>query len=220
LDIEGLGEMMVGQLVENGFVRRVDQIYELDEDKLGRLERMAKKSISNLLGGIEASKAQPLWRLIFGLGILHVGATAARELATHFGRMKALQNASLADLLRVPNTGEVVAGSIHDWFSNPDNIALIEALKRHGLNFGQADRVEAKSETLRGTSWVITGTLSESREKFEELIRRRGGRTTGSVSKKTDYVLAGEDPGSKLSKAQQLGIRIVTEDEFRVMAGK
>ena len=133
--------------------------------------------------------------------------------------MEALQNASLADLLRVPNTGEVVAGSIDDWFSNPDNIALIEALKRHGLNFGQADRLEAKSETLRGTSWVITGTLSESREKFEELIRRHGGRTTGNVSKKTDYVLAGEDPGSKLSKARQLGTRIVTEDEFRALAG-
>jgi len=219
LDIEGLGEMMVGQLVESGLVKRVDQIYELDEGKLGRLERMAKKSIANLLGGIEASKAQPLWRLIFGLGILHVGATAARELATHFGRMEALQNASLADLLRVPNTGEVVAGSIHDWFLDPDNIALIEALKRHGLNFGQADRVEAKSETFRGTSWVITGTLSENREKFEELIRRHGGRTTGSVSKKTTHVLAGEDAGSKLSKARQLGIRIVTEDEFRAMAG-
>jgi DNA ligase (NAD+) len=97
---------------------------------------------------------------------------------------------------------------------------LIEALKRHGLNFGQADRVEAKSETFRGTSWVITGTLSENREKIEELIRRHGGRTTGSVSKKTDYVLAGEDAGSKLGKARQLGIRIITEDEFRAMTGK
>jgi DNA ligase (NAD+) len=220
MDIEGLGEKMVGQLVQSGLVRRVDHIYELDEGKLAGLERMAKKSISNLLGGIEASKAQPLWRLIFGLGILHVGATAARELAAHFGRMEALQNASLADLLRVPNTGEVVAGSIHDWFLNPDNIALIEALKRHGLNFGQADRVEAKSEKLRGTSWVITGTLSENREKFEELIRRHGGHTTSSVSKKIDYVLAGEDAGSKLGKARQLGIRIVAEDEFRAMAGK
>jgi len=97
---------------------------------------------------------------------------------------------------------------------------LIEALKRHGLNFGQADRVEAKSETLRGTSWVITGTLSESREKFEELIRQHGGRTTGSVSKKTDYVLAGEDPGSKLDKARQLGIKVVTEKRFREMTGE
>jgi DNA ligase (NAD+) len=220
LDIEGLGEMMVGQLVENGFVKRVDHIYTLDEKNLGRLERTGKKSISNLLAGIEASKRQPLWRLIFGLGILHVGATAARELAAHFGRMEALQNASFAELVRVPNTGEVVAASIRDWFENPDNIALIKALKEHGLNFGEADRSEAKSETFRGTSWVITGTLSEPREMFEDLIRQHGGRSTGSVSKKTNYVLAGEDAGGKLEKARQLGIRIVTEKEFREMTWK
>ena len=220
MDIEGLGEMMVGQLVENGFVKRVDHIYALDENNLGRLERMGKKSISNLLAGIEASKRQPLWRLIFGLGILHVGSTAARELSVHFGRMEALQNASFAELVRVPNTGEVVAASIRDWFQNPDNIALIKALKEHGLNFGEVDRSEAKSETLRGTTWVITGTLSQPREMFEELIRQHGGRATGSVSKKTNFVLAGEDAGSKLEKARQLGIRIVTEKEFREMAGK
>jgi DNA ligase (NAD+) len=220
LDIEGLGQMMVEQLVGNGLVKRVDHIYELDENKLSRLERMGTKSISNLLMGIEASKRQPLWRLIFGLGILHVGATAARELANHFGKMEALENASLTELLRVPNTGEVVAASIGDWFQNPDNIALIKALKRHGLNFGEADRSETKSETLRGTSWVITGTLSRPREIFEELIRQHGGRATGSVSKKTDYLLAGEDAGSKLEKARQLGISVVTEKEFREMTGE
>jgi DNA ligase (NAD+) len=217
LDIEGLGEMMVEQLVERDLVRRVDHIYELDEEKLATLERMGKKSISNLLTGIKASKAQPLWRLIFGLGILHVGATAARALATHFGRMEALQKASLVDLLRVPNTGEIVAASIRDWFLNADNIALIDALKKHGLNFGGDDNTGPISERLRGTSWVITGTLSEAREKFEEHIRQHGGRTVSSVSKKTDYVLAGEDAGSKLTKAGQLGIRIVTEKEFREM---
>lgn len=220
LDIEGLGQMMVEQLVGKGLVKRVDHIYELDKNKLSRLERMGTKSISNLLAGIEASKAQPLWRLIFGLGILRVGATAARELATHFGKMEALQKASFTDLLRVPNTGEVVAASIRDWFQNPDNIALIKALKRHGLNLGEADRAEAKSETLRGTSWVITGTLSQPREIFEELIRQHGGRAMGSVSKKTDYLLAGEDAGSKLEKAGRLGIRVLTEKEFREMAGE
>ena len=218
LDIEGLGEMMVAQLVGNGLVRRVDHIYELDENKLSKLERMGKKSIANLLNGIEASKAQPLWRLIFGLGILHVGATAARALATHFGKMEALENASRADLLLVPNTGEVVASSLRDWFLNPDNAALIEALKKHGLNFGTADHSAPKKGTLSGTSWVITGTLSEPREIFEELIRAHGGRTTGSVSKKTNYVLAGEDAGSKLEKARQLGTKVVTEKEFRKMA--
>jgi DNA ligase (NAD+) len=220
MDIEGLGEVMVGQLVQNGFVKRVDHIYALDENNLGRLERMGKKSISNLLAGIEASKRQPLWRLIFGLGILHVGATAARELSVHFGRMDALRNASFAELVRVPNTGEVVAASIRDWFQNPDNIALIESLKEHRLNFGEVDRSGAKSETLRGTTWVITGALRQPREMFEELIRQHGGRATGSVSKKTNFVLAGDDAGSKLEKARQLGIRIVTEKEFREMAGK
>jgi DNA ligase (NAD+) len=219
LDIEGLGQMMVEQLVKNGLVKRVDHIYELDEDKLHRLERMGKKSISNLLEGIEASKRQPLWRLIFGLGILHVGATAARELATHFGSMDALQNASEAELLRAPNTGEIVASSIREWFQNPDNVALLKALRKHGLNFGEADRVETRSEALRGTLWVITGRLSEPREKFEELIRQHGGRVTGSVSKKTDYLLAGEEAGSKLEKAREFGIKIISEEKLWEMAG-
>jgi DNA ligase (NAD+) len=215
LDIEGLGKMMVEQLVENGFVKRVDHIYELDETKLSRLDRMGKKSISNLLNGIEASKKQPWWRLIFGLGIMHVGSTAARELADNFKTLEALQGAPLEELTRVPNTGEVVGTSIRDWFQDPDNIALIKALKKHGLNFGEADRDEAQSETLRGTSWVITGTLGEPREVFEELIRRNGGRVTGNVSKKTDYLLVGEDAGSKLVKARQLGVEIVDEGKFR-----
>ena len=219
LDIEGLGEMMVEQLVEKGLVKRVDNIYELDEEKLGRLDRMGQKSISNLLDGIKASKKQPLWRLIFGLGILHVGATAARELAEHFRTLEALQSASLDELVRVPNTGEVVGASIRDWFLNRDNIALIKALREHGLNFGEGDRHETGGGTLRGGSWVITGTLSESREVFEELIRRNGGRVMSGVSKKTNYLLAGQDAGSKLDKARQLGVKIVDEGEFRKMIG-
>src|SRR3984957_6232112 len=140
LDIEGLGEMMVDQLIQKGLVKRVDHIYELDEEKLSQLDRMGKKSISNLLSGIEASKKQPLWRLLFGLGILHVGATAARELAGHFKTLEALQSASLDELIRVPNTGEGVGARIRDWFQNQDNVALVRALKEHGLNFGETDR--------------------------------------------------------------------------------
>jgi DNA ligase (NAD+) len=219
LDIEGLGVMMVEQLVEKGLVKRIDHIYELNEEKLRRLDRMGEKSISNLLDGIEASKKQPLWRLIFGLGIMHVGATAARELADHFKTLESLQNASLDELIRVQNTGAVVASSIRDWFQNRDNIALIEALKKHGLNFGEADHEATERHALRGTSWVITGTLSEPREVFEELIRRNGGRVTSSVSKKTNYLLVGEDAGSKLEKARQLGIEIVEEGKFRKMLG-
>jgi DNA ligase (NAD+) len=219
LDIEGLGEMMVNQLVEKGLVKRVDHIYELNEEKLNQLDRMGKKSVSNLLDGIEASKKQPFWRLLFGLGILHVGVTAARELADHFQTMEELQGSSLEDLIRVSNTGEVVGTSIRDWFQNRDNKELIKALKQHGLNFGENDRRETGSRALRGSSWVITGTLSESREVFDELIRRNGGRVTSSVSKKTNYLLAGEDAGSKLDKARQLAVEIVDEAKFREMIG-
>jgi DNA ligase (NAD+) len=219
LDIEGLGEMMVEQLIGKALVKRVDHIYELNEEKLGQLDRMGKKSISNLLQGIEASKKQPLWRLLFGLGILHVGATAARELAAHFKTMEALQSASLDELTRVPNTGEVVGASIREWFENRDNIELVKALKEHGLNFGESDRQETAGHALRGTAWVITGALSEAREVFEELIRKNGGRVTSSISKKTSYLLAGEDAGSKLEKARQLGVEVVEEDKFRKMIG-
>jgi DNA ligase (NAD+) len=148
-----------------------------------------------------------------------VGATAARELADYFKTLEALQSASIDELIRVANTGEIVGTSIRDWFQNPDNIALIKALKKHGLNFGEADRDESAGHALRGTSWVITGTLSEPREVFDELIRRNNGRVTSSVSKKTNYLLAGEDAGSKLDKARQLGIEILDEKKFRKMIG-
>jgi len=217
LDIDGLGIMMVEQLVEKGLVKRVDHIYELDEEKLNRLDRMGEKSISNLLEGIKASKNRPLWRLIFGLGILHVGATAARELADHFHTMEALQGASLEELIRAPNTGEVVGHSIRDWFANSDNTELIKALKKHGLNFGEADPKKAEGFVLHGTAWVITGTLSEPREVFEELIRNNGGRVASSISKKTGYLLAGEEAGSKLEKARTLGVTIIDEGKFREM---
>ena len=163
---------------------------------------------------------QPVnWPTCIALAILHVGAIAARELAEHFKTLEALQNASLDELIRVSNTGEVVGTSIRDWFQNSDNIALIKALKEHGLNFGEGDRHKTGGHVLRGTTWVITGTLSEPRETFDELIRQHGGRVASSVSKKTNYLLAGEDAGSKLDKARQLGIEIVNEGKFREMTG-
>jgi DNA ligase (NAD+) len=205
---------LVTQLVEQGLVKQVDHIYALNEAALSGLERMGKKSIQNLLDAIAASKKQPLWRLIFGLGILHVGATAARELADFFSTLDALRDASVEDLQRAPNTGEIVARSIKDWFSDPDNRALIEALRKHGLNFG-GGKEERLDDKLVGTTWVITGTLSEPREAFAHLIRRHGGRLTSSVSGKTNFVLAGTDAGSKLDKARGLGVRVVSEEEFR-----
>ncbi len=219
LDIEGLGEAMVAQLVATGLVRRLDHIYDLTAEGLSGLERMGKKSVENLLRAIEASKAQPLWRLIFGLGIPHVGATAARELAAYFRTMDALRAASVAELTAAPNTGEIMAQSLHDWFRNPDNAALLDALRRHGLKFGESDgeQAAALSDRLAGTSWVLTGTLSQPRDHFEELIRAHGGRVAGSVSKKTSYVLAGEDAGSKLDKARKLGVKVIGEGDLATL---
>jgi DNA ligase (NAD+) len=219
MDIEGLGIMMVAQLVERGLVKRVDHIYALDEDTLSGLERMGKKSVRNLLDAIEASKKQPLWRLVFGLGILHVGATAARELADFFGTLDALGKASLEELQKAPNTGDVVAQSIRDWFDNKDNQELIEALRRHGLNFGKGEEAAKVDDRLEGTTWVITGTLSQSRDVFADLIRSHGGRLASSVSGKTDFLLAGEEAGSKLEKARSLNVRVVNEEEFRRLIG-
>jgi DNA ligase (NAD+) len=215
MDIEGLGVAMVAQLVEHDLVRRVDHIYRLREQELENLERMGKKSMAKLLQAIEASKAQPFWRLLFGLGILHVGATAARELAEYFGSLDALQKASLESLKKAPNTGEVVAQSIWEWFRNPDNLSLVEALRGHGLNFGSKGCEEPKSDRLVGSTWVITGTLSEPREVLAELIRSHGGKVSGTVSGKTDYLLVGEEAGSKLEKARSLGVKTVSETEFR-----
>jgi DNA ligase (NAD+) len=219
LDIEGLGEAMILQLVEHGLVKRIDHIYELTAEKLAELDRMGAKSIANLLAGIEASKSQPLWRLIFGLGILHVGATASRELADHFGTLDALRIATVDELRGVQNTGDVVAQSIHDWFQDRDNLALVEALRDHELNFGDGSRETAISDRLQGTTWVITGTLSEPRETLAKMIRSHNGRVASAVSRKTSYLLAGEEAGSKLDKAQKLGVKIVDEPEFRRILG-
>jgi DNA ligase (NAD+) len=219
MDIEGLGIMMVAQLVERGLVKRVDHIYALDEETLGGLERMGKKSVRNLLDAIEASKKQPLWRLVFGLGILHVGATAARELADFFGTLDALGKASLEELQKAPNTGDVVAQSIRDWFDNKDNQELIEALRRHRLNFGKGEEAAKVDDRFDGTTWVITGTLSQPRDVFADLIRSHGGRLASSVSGKTDFLLAGQEAGSKLEKARSLSVRVVNEEEFRRLVG-
>ena len=220
LDIEGLGHTIIGQLVDRELVRRVDQIYDLTEEKLQTLDRLGPKSIANLLTAIAKSKEQPFWRLLFGLGIPHIGATAARELADFFGTMDALQAASLADLLRAPNTGEIVAQSVVDWFSNSDSRALLAALRRHGLNFGVQTEDTETGTALSGQTWVITGTLGRPRQELAEVIRRQGGRVATSVSKKTDFLLVGADAGSKLEKAKELGVKTVTEAEFNRLLGE
>lgn len=218
MDIEGLGESMVGQLVDAGLVQDLTQIYDLTREPLLALERMGEKSAANLLAGIAASKERPLWRLLFGLGIIHVGATAARKLADRFRTLDALAAATEEDLKTTEDVGDVMAVSIRQWFENPKVQELLEKLRSAGLNFGERDEHATTGEgPLKGTTWVLTGTLSISREEAAEMIRQAGGTVSGSVSKKTTYLLAGEEAGSKLDKAQKFGVKIVTEEEFRGM---
>jgi DNA ligase (NAD+) len=176
---------------------------------------MGEKSVANLLGAIEASKQQPLWRLLFALGILHVGVSAARALADHFPDLDAVMAATPEQLQRIPDVGEVVGNSIAQFFREPHNREMIEKLRAAGLRLTSEPKPAARDSKIKGTIWVITGTLSQSREEIAEEIIRHGGKVSGSVSKKTNFVLAGEEAGSKLAKAQQLGIKVVSEEEFR-----
>jgi DNA ligase (NAD+) len=217
MDIEGLGEAVVSQLVQQKMLADVGDIYALQAAALIELERMGDKSVANLLDAIERSKTRPLWRLLFGLGILHVGVSAARALADHFPNLDAIAGSSIEELQQIPDVGEVVGRSIHEFFREPHNSALIEKLRKAGLRFEAEPKVEGAAPGFKNTTWVITGTLSQSRDEIAELIRARGGKVSGSVSKKTSYVLAGDEAGSKLEKAKKLGVRILNESDFRKM---
>ena len=218
MDIEGLGEAMVTQLVAAGLVNDVADLYALTTDQLLPLERMGEKSVANLLAAISASREQPLWRLLAALGIPHVGVTVARTLASSFGAIDRLAVASVEELCAVEEIGEIMALAIHGWFRDPDVVELLRKLRDAGLNFGERDPMgsaPAAEGPLKGTIWVLTGTLSISREEAAEMIRAQGGKVSGSVSAKTTYLLAGEEAGSKLDKAQKLGVKILNEEEFR-----
>jgi DNA ligase (NAD+) len=219
MDIEGFGEAVVNQLVQKKLLADVGDIYALIAPVLLELERMGEKSVTNLLEAIEQSKSRPLWRLLFGLGILHVGVSASRALAEHFPNLEAIRESSVDELQRIPDVGEVVGQSIHEFFREPHNLAVIEKLRKAGLKFEAEPKVQGAAPGFKNTTWVITGTLTESRDEIAELIRARGGKVSGSVSKKTSYLLAGDDAGSKLDKAKKLGVRILSEPEFRKMLG-
>jgi DNA ligase (NAD+) len=218
MDISGLGESVVAQLVDLRLVGDVADLYALNELLLARLERVGTKSIDNYLKAIEISKQQDPWRLIFGLGILHVGAGSARKLLEHFGSIDAMAKASIEELMQCPDIGEIVAVSIHSWFHDAANLELVDRLRASGLNLVQK-AVQAASSKLAGTTWVITGTLSQERETIADTIRSHGGKVSGSVSGKTTYLLAGADAGSKLDKAAKLGVKAMSEEEFRAMIG-
>ncbi|MGI8821177.1 MAG: NAD-dependent DNA ligase LigA [Chthoniobacterales bacterium] len=219
MDLEGFGEALVTQLVTRGFLRDVSDIFQLDEAKLTTLDRMGEKSIRNLLEAIAASKTRPLWRLIFALGILHVGVTSSRALASHYRSMEKLMASGAEELQQIPDVGEVVGQSIHGFFQEAANREVIGRLVSAGVRMiddapsESADRLSRFNQT----TWVITGTLSQPREEIAEAIIARGGKVSGSVSKKTSYLLAGDEAGSKLEKARKLGVPVRSEDEFRAM---
>jgi DNA ligase (NAD+) len=220
MDIEGLGEAMIGQLVSRGLLHDVSDIYALDSVNLETLERVGEKSIRNLLDAIDRSKTQPLWRLIFALGILHVGVTASRALADNFRSIDALMQSSVDELQQIPDVGEVVGQSIHGFFREPHNRELLQRLRAAGVRLVDdtpRPKKDAAASPFAGSTWVITGTLSQPRDEIAEAIIARGGKVSGSVSKKTSYVLAGEEAGSKLEKAQKLGVKVLNEAAFTKM---
>ncbi len=216
LDIEGLGDERVRQLVNAGLVSDAGDIFSLEHDQLVALDRMGEISANNLLQSIEDSKTRPLARVIVGLGIRHAGPTAAAALSRAFPDLDAITHASVEQLTAVDGVGPVIAESLLAWFSVPTNQALIEKLRAAGVNFA-APVVETPDapQTLTDRTFVLTGGLAEfTREEAEGAIRARGGKVTSSVSKKTSYVLVGENPGSKLGKAEQLGVTLLDEAAF------
>jgi len=215
MDIDGLGDKLVEQLVEGGFVHTAPDLYTLDVDKLAHLPRMGMKSAQNLLAAIAQSRQTTLARFIFALGIRNVGETTARDLARHFGDLPPLLEASAAALQGVPDVGPVVAQSIHDFLAEPHNREVIARLLEQGIHWPQVQQALTQVRPLAGLTLVLTGTLPHlSRSEAQVRIENAGGKVTGSVSKRTHYVVAGADAGSKLEQAQALGIQVLDEAQL------
>jgi DNA ligase (NAD+) len=221
MDIEGLGPALIEQLVERKLVRTPADLYDLKVEVLVQLERMGEKSSINLVRAIEESKTRPLSRLLNGLGIRHVGSHIAEVFAQHYGAVDALMDAPQEQLQEIYEIGETVAASVRDFFDTAENRALVEKLRARGVKVCEETAVPAgQARLFEGKTFVVTGTLQRySREAVHDRVKQLGGHPTSSVSKKTDYVVAGENPGSKLTKAQQLGVRVLTEAEFEQLAG-
>jgi len=218
MNIDGMGEALVTQLTDRGLVKNVADIYKLTKKDLLSLERFADKSAQNILDEIEGSKKLPLERVIYGLGIRMVGERTAQFLAEHFGSMEALETASVEQLQEVSEVGPRIAESIVEFFGNPPNRKLVERLREAGLTMrGQKKQ---RGTRLAGKTFVLTGTLAHfTRDEAKKLIEDAGGKVAGSVSKKTDYVVAGADAGSKLDKAKELGVAVIGEKEMEKLAG-
>jgi DNA ligase (NAD+) len=223
MDIEGLGPAIIGQLVEKKLIRNISDLYFLKRDDLISLERMAEKSADNLLKAIEESKKKSLANLIYGLEIRYVGVHTSEVITRYYPTLDKFKKANLEELIEINEIGPKIAESIIFFFKEKENLAIIERLRRADLNFGQEEEIRRKEkgiQILAGKQFVLTGTLKDfTRTQAKDIISELGGRITGSVSKKTDYVIAGEDPGSKYQKAQKLSVPIISEEEFKKIAG-
>jgi len=216
MDIENLGAALIEQLVDTGLVKNFADLYKLEISELADLERMAEKSAGNVIEAIEASRKQPLWRLIAALGVRHIGGQSAQILAEHFGSLEHLMAADEEALSAIDQIGPIMAESVYEYFRNPQNRAVIGELLAAGVKPMQPK--EKRTDKLAGKTIVVTGTLENfTRQQIEQTIKDNGGKNSSSVSKKTDFVLAGENAGSKLQKAQKLGVKVINEKQFLEM---
>ena len=217
MDVEGLGDKLVDQLVDSGLIRTLPELYKLGIAKLSALERMADKSARNLIDGLAKSKHTTLGRFLFALGIRHVGETTAKDLAKHFGSLDRILDASEAQLLEVNDVGPVVAQSIHTFFAQAHNREVVEQLRACGITWDEHEgTADTAPKPLAGKTFVLTGTLPTlTRDDAKDMIEAAGGKVSGSVSKKTDYVVAGAEAGSKLDKARELAVTVIDEDALR-----
>lgn len=213
MDIEGLGETILTTMVEKGLLKHPEDIYRLTAEDITSLDRMGAKSAQNILGAIERSKSNDLYRLIYAFGIRHIGEKASKQIAEHFKTMDAVMNASVEDVLKIEGFGSIMAESLVEFFSRESSRKMVEEFQSLGLNMNSLS--QPTDASLKGQTFVLTGTLPTlKRSEAAEMIEKRGGKVSGSVSKKTSYVVAGEKAGSKLTKAQSLGIPVLTEEEF------
>ena len=222
LDIEGLGDKLVDQLVDANLIRTLPELYKLGLAKLAELDRMAEKSAGNLVDALEKSKRTTLGRFLYALGIRHIGESTARDLAKHFGKLDAIMDASVEQLLEVNDVGPVVAQSVRTFFDQPHNREVVEQLRAAGIAWEEHEgtRTDAVPRPLAGKTFVLTGSLPVlTRDEAKELIEAAGGKVAGSVSKKTHYVVAGEEAGSKLDKARELAVPVLDEAGLRALLG-
>jgi DNA ligase (NAD+) len=211
MDVDGMGDKLVDQLVDKGLIHNAADMYSLDKEQLAGLERMADKSAQNILDALEKSKSTTLARFIYALGIRDVGEATAQALATHFGDLRGLMKSNEEALQQIPDVGPVVANSIVKFFQQPHNREVIDKLIKAGVHWPKVAQITTEAAPLKGKTFVITGTLSIKRDELKARLQSLGAKVTGSVSKSTDYVVVGEEPGSKFDKAKQLGVSILDE---------